>query len=651
MSSRVSGAILALTAAALLAVSIATSAWWSGHPEINGTASPRRTVHLGLIRAQGCFSDDDVDSRCSSLEVGGGFTVTRYVELAAVGALMLGLLGLGITALKDHDRRRMFSKIALGAAGASAIVAIALIVQGPDIRNGGKSVPMAIPIGYGMILFFAGTGLGIVAGILAPQAARPKPAPAWTPHVPSRPTPQPPPPVDVLALLQEDALRPSALGPEPMMGRQPPPPSPGGMLAGPSGPLAPVAGYQSQQHPSQPLFSTAPQLRPLYEAAPDQGGTGGYVPGMTARPVLPNRGPTPIAHLAVNPGGNGGNPAPPPIAPPLIAPSRIAPPPTTPPRLAFTPQPPSPEPAARSKTLPPPVRNKPLSVAPAFPAQAGRPVSRTTPPPRGVGAAAVPAPSVPQTLAGFLPPIAPIPPLPARADTDTVEGLETVEHVRGSLDGGFDAAATVARDARDARDDARDARDSGDQPAASDSTDVNAMPYSTGDSTSPSVELDQRSFESSTYSAEAGPVQDDDAGREVDRDDDDDDSLDDQVATRAREKIELGNAETDMVPTMGRRLAEPPAAIPLPPRLAPAPAPERESEPEPPTMPAVRSRVSGQLPKAKLPISTASASLPPPTAQQTATTGPSPACPQCEAPMAWVEEHLRFYCKSCRMYF
>jgi hypothetical protein len=31
--------------------------------------------------------------------------------------------------------------------------------------------------------------------------------------------------------------------------------------------------------------------------------------------------------------------------------------------------------------------------------------------------------------------------------------------------------------------------------------------------------------------------------------------------------------------------------------------------------------------------------------------GPQPACPQCEAPMSWVEEHLRFYCRSCKMYF
>jgi hypothetical protein len=53
----------------------------------------------------------------------------------------------------------------------------------------------------------------------------------------------------------------------------------------------------------------------------------------------------------------------------------------------------------------------------------------------------------------------------------------------------------------------------------------------------------------------------------------------------------------------------------------------------------------------KIPVSTAPESLPPPAENQAATSGPSPACPQCEAPMAWVEEHLRFYCKSCRMYF
>jgi len=53
----------------------------------------------------------------------------------------------------------------------------------------------------------------------------------------------------------------------------------------------------------------------------------------------------------------------------------------------------------------------------------------------------------------------------------------------------------------------------------------------------------------------------------------------------------------------------------------------------------------------KVPLSTAPESLPPPAVDEQAAGGPSPACPQCESPMAWVEEHLRFYCKSCRMYF
>jgi hypothetical protein len=54
---------------------------------------------------------------------------------------------------------------------------------------------------------------------------------------------------------------------------------------------------------------------------------------------------------------------------------------------------------------------------------------------------------------------------------------------------------------------------------------------------------------------------------------------------------------------------------------------------------------------AEVPISTAPASLPPPKKTTVTMTGPTPACPQCEAPMAWVEEHLRFYCAQCRMYF
>jgi hypothetical protein len=56
-------------------------------------------------------------------------------------------------------------------------------------------------------------------------------------------------------------------------------------------------------------------------------------------------------------------------------------------------------------------------------------------------------------------------------------------------------------------------------------------------------------------------------------------------------------------------------------------------------------------PATQVPISTAPTSLPPPKQVETVPSGPTPACPQCESPMTWVDEHLRFYCKQCRMYF
>lgn len=79
------------------------------------------------------------------------------------------------------------------------------------------------------------------------------------------------------------------------------------------------------------------------------------------------------------------------------------------------------------------------------------------------------------------------------------------------------------------------------------------------------------------------------------------------------------------------------APPPEPPPLAPPPEPPAAEPPARASQPQV-------------PLSTAPTSLPPPkTVQMPA--GPTPACPQCESPMAWVEEHLRFYCKQCRMYF
>jgi hypothetical protein len=83
-------------------------------------------------------------------------------------------------------------------------------------------------------------------------------------------------------------------------------------------------------------------------------------------------------------------------------------------------------------------------------------------------------------------------------------------------------------------------------------------------------------------------------------------------------------------------------------RPAGFPAPSiHAGPPAPPSTPLVAPLVRD---RSMLPLSTAPESLPPPRDGKR-TSGPTPACPQCESPMAWVEEHLRFYCKSCRMYF
>ena len=74
MSSRLVGAILALTAAALLAASIVTSAWWAGHPIVEGRTLAAKDVNVGLYRAIGCNTGGE--GVCQKLELPDAFTAT-----------------------------------------------------------------------------------------------------------------------------------------------------------------------------------------------------------------------------------------------------------------------------------------------------------------------------------------------------------------------------------------------------------------------------------------------------------------------------------------------------------------------------------------------------------------------------------------------
>ncbi|HEY5934215.1 MAG TPA: hypothetical protein VIU61_06270 [Kofleriaceae bacterium] len=560
MSSRIAGAVLALIAAGSIALSLLVFSWWSGHPTVGGKTFERKEVYISLLSATGHDERGD-----QPLELGTGFATTRYIELGTGGVLVVSAVLLALFAMFGSEKRQGLAKVVISAAGASIIVALALLLLGPDIVAGQQKITVPKDL-IGMLTFWVGTALAIVAGVLAMRPTprvvlRPPRVVSAAPVAHSAQTPVSQPPVDVLSFLDEPVAPP------------PPAPSANTPLPGPSGPL----GAQ---------FNSGPQLRPLYDAAPSQGGSGGFVPGMATPPELTARGMPP--------------PSPPP--PP--------------------------------KPLPPPIRNRPPSAAP--PTSRGLP-SPTRPPPINrpqstFAAAVVPPPPPPQTM---LPQM--------RQETDPGDDhLETVErdkHVADSLDSTFDAAATAALADVPIDGSGTEQTEIGGNLAIGDSTNVSSIQFETSGPTS----------ESARY--EENP----------------DDEL---LATMARERI--GATDRDL-PTVSEPVsaAHSIAAAVLAPsasgnssRIAISqPAPVSVRTPAAPPAPAITvpkifpvktpppPRTQTPPPTPKLPISTAPDSLPPPSEKQVKNSGPSPACPQCESPMAWVEAHLRFYCKSCRMYF
>jgi hypothetical protein len=117
--------------------------------------------------------------------------------------------------------------------------------------------------------------------------------------------------------------------------------------------------------------------------------------------------------------------------------------------------------------------------------------------------------------------------------------------------------------------------------------------------------------------------------------------LTDQLAAQQHDGSEMTDPSQPSATDVARRIADAKGKTPTPTPL-PTHAPRG----------AQHTPIPSNAPRATpVPISTAPTNLAPPKPTQIASTGPTPACPQCESPMAWVEEHLRFYCKQCRMYF
>ena len=125
MASRVGGAVTALTAAGLLAVSLATPAWWAGHPTIRGNVRHLQDVYVGLYGAELCNTGGD--GTCKAMPLPTGFELTSYGQLAVGGLLVVGLLLLAALIWTRRDGRRALAKLTialalLGAGGAAALV-------------------------------------------------------------------------------------------------------------------------------------------------------------------------------------------------------------------------------------------------------------------------------------------------------------------------------------------------------------------------------------------------------------------------------------------------------------------------------------------------------------------------------------------------
>ncbi|CAN5912836.1 hypothetical protein BH11MYX2_BH11MYX2_02670 [soil metagenome] len=551
MSSRLVGAVLALTAAALLATSIATSALWSGPPTVATENGPRtidkKTVYVGLLGAQGCNTGGD--GKCQAVSLAGAFPTVGYAALGTQALLLLLLLTLGGLSFAKKDSRRAIAKFALIAAIAAAVAVGVLVAIGPAFKDGHISVP----IGYGMFLFAGAIVAAIVASVLAPNDDPPPtlrasrtPSQPRVPVSPHLPAPPPAPEFNISDYFAPDPVpqRPSnpsypppnggyangGMHPNGPMGHgpndfaqnaprpigPPPPASPGGMLPGPAGPLGAS---------SAPMFGEQPAF------APSQ---------------LPSYGDP--------------NPSPPIPPGPRTKMSSAVPPPR-----------------GKSSSIVPPIpglptgpRPKPPSLSPPFKVP-------TIPPFVAAGS----APGAMRGLPGMPPPLTPLP------------------------EEGTDPEAKALRPETNAG------------MGVSENTDMTAAPLS--DEDAGAIVRASRESESDLVETTARPKMD---PEELE-------ATYDIGKTAAAFKA-ANDVNTDEAVTTTRRDG----------------ANVYAGSPRPDSKPAVDDAEA----LAKIPVTTASENLPPPK-EEKAAPGPQPACPQCEAPMTWVEEHLRFYCKSCRMYF
>jgi hypothetical protein len=663
MGTRIRGAVLAFAAALLVAASVPI-AWWSGPPVDDGSGKvvEGKSVAIGLLGFEGCRNVGGPEEKCqtrshtdakSGLHAGMEFAIAGFATLASALLAAVLLVGQGIAGLTRRQPLRR--KLAIGALIASAFVGVAgaaFVILAPGVHG--------VPRGIGPFVAFGGAALGIVQALLAmrpdrepvpkpvkvpkvkaakpPKPAKaPKPArpPKGRPELPPIAPPAPPPggypPIDFLALMEEDAQQETVPKVPPMPWEQHKQAAPSTALPGPAAVLGTSMPSVSPPPPPPPMPMPMPMPMPVY------GGNGGV-------PITGPNAPTMFPHAA-----------PPPPPPPL--PVQTPPPPPMPMPMPMAP---IAAPHAPTQAIVPVPSWLPPNPLPSNPMV--MPIDGRTPPP-GSLPSFVPTPSTPAAEAPTQPPTAiPLPPLFSTAPAATPPAAAGAPPARKTMPPPLRGKPVTQQ-----------------PPPASNAPPPMVLPIPAAAMAAlakpMSLDADARAgtdvapaLPDNTAPTSAVPegAEPTDMGPVIDPPPPDDLDGRPDTASDMMETIERSGSEAEAMRTGILRRETPPPFMTVDrsvedetvPRERPSASQILTSAPKTPTPTPAKAATPAPVkqtppPQAKtpIPLSTASPDLPPPTEDQAAADGPAPACPQCESPMSWVEKHLRFYCQSCRMYF
>ncbi len=612
MFSRLAGAMLGTVATVLLVASIPMD-WWAGYPLVDGRKS-EIPVYVGLLGGGGCNPETGA---CKAMEMATSFTIASYGALAATAVAALAMLALAISTIAKTRSRGRLAKIVITAAAVGFAIGVLLVVMGPTpatshrVTMPGLGGDALFPA-YGAYAFFGGILTAIAGSMLAVRGPEPARLPQFSDSLPSDST------YDSGVI----GRPPQAPGtPHPGLferGRASAGPLPGARTSAPAPARASTPAEQARASSGAQRASGLPGIPAPNRAMPDS-------PTVFGAPSLATYKPPVVPPVAAPMTGipDGVLPVAPPNAPPADAFSQNPLPPSA---LPTTILPPGVVPPFGGESSPPPPRRPVPTPGAPFAGDNTIPRPRVpTPghpsavPPnaiaRNVIPGAAPSSGAPTNIVvtNVLPPpsaSAPVPPGPAAPRMSQLPGARS----RSSTGKQGASAQRASAQGASAPPAERTIPAAIPPPPASPQVPVTA--------TVPGIPA----------------LMDDDAANE----------RFDAQKTVAREPVdpasiyasaEIGGLPTRASPVDPRRSAAPLPGVPRAPEL-PLPAPDTTDKNEALTRPSAGASA----------ISTAPDSLPPPSASKAAS-GPSPACPQCDSPMAWIEEHLRFYCKSCRMYF